>query len=114
MKQNNISGLSRLDRECYENLFNVYQTKDGMYFYNIIQSIVFPEKLPASLFDFYTITREDTWPLISYKNYKTPNLWWILMYANNILDPTKPLKVGEEIKVPILPVVEEVLTQIAK
>ena len=114
MKQNEIQALPKLNRECFENLFNVYQTNDGMHYYNLLQTIVFPDNLPESLFTKHIISYEDTWPLISYNNYKTPNLWWVLMFANKISNPTKKLKNGDVINVPIMDLVQEILAQISK
>ena len=112
MKQNQIEDLPKLDFESYENIFNVYQTKTGMYYYNIIQTINFPQNLPAALFDTYVISYGDTWPFISYKTIGTPNMWWIILLANNIINPIAPLVNGTIIKIPKLPVVREVMAQI--
>jgi hypothetical protein len=114
MKQNQIKELTNLDFENMENIFNVYRDQDGMYFYNLLQTIVFPTDLPLNLFISYTIKYGDTWPFISYKTLNSPNLWWIILLANNIQDPTKPLVNGDIIKIPIMSVVKEVLAQIQK
>lgn len=114
MKQNQIKELPRLDIEHLENIFNVYQDQNGMYFYNLLQTVVFPTDLPDNLFESYAIRFGDTWPYISYKKYKTPNLWWVILLANNIQDPTKPLVHGNVIRIPIKTVVTEILTQIQK
>lgn len=113
-KQNQISELPRLDREKYENIFNVYQTNEGYYYYNLLQTISFPQNLPESVFAIYTIKYEDTWPYVSFKAYQTPNLWWLILLANNIQNPTLPLVPGTDIKIPNSTVVEQVLKQIGK
>lgn len=113
MKQNQISDLPKLGIENLENIFNVYQDKDGMYFYNLLQTVVFPQNLPSNLFTSYAIKYGDTWPFISYKTLDTPNLWWIILLANNIMDPTKMPAVGNQIAVPIISVVKQVLSQIS-
>lgn len=114
MKQNQIKELTNLDFENMENIFDVYRDKDGMYFYNLLQTIVFPTDLPLNLFISYTIKYGDTWPFISHKTLNSPNLWWIILLANNIQDPTKPLVNGDIIKIPIMSVVKEILAQIQK
>lgn len=117
MKQNQIQDLPNLEVENYENIFDVYQNENGLYYYNLLQTVAFPQNLPPNLFSIYTIRHGDTWPFISYKTMGSPNLWWLLMLANNIQDPTnggKPLTTGTNIKVPILDVVKEVLSQIGR
>jgi hypothetical protein len=114
MKQNQIKDLTKLDSENLENIFNVYQDEGGMYFYNLLQTVVFPPDLPPNLFNSYSITYGDTWPFISFKAFKTPNLWWIILLANNIQDPTKLPANGSTIKIPIASVVREVLSQIGR
>jgi hypothetical protein len=114
MKQNQIKELTNLDFENMENIFDVYRDQDGMYFYNLLQTIIFPTDLPLNLFISYTIKYGDTWPFISHKTLNSPNLWWIILLANNIQDPTKPLVNGDIIKIPIMSVVKEVLAQIQK
>jgi hypothetical protein len=114
MKQNDINELSKLDTENLENIFNVYREENGMYFYNLLQTVVFPQKLPSTLFKRYTICYGDTWPFISFKMFNTPNLWWLILLANNIMDPTQLPKNGTSIKIPINTVVKEVLMQLRK
>lgn len=114
MKQNQVTELPKLDAENLENIFNVYRDQDGMYFYNLLQTIVFPQDLPANLFNSYAISYGDTWPFISYKVFNTPNLWWMILLANNIQDPTSFPANGTVIKIPIDSVVREVLAQVGK
>jgi len=114
MKQNQITALERLTPENMENIFNVYQEPDGMYFYNLLQTISFPQNLPMNLFTGYAIAYGDTWPYISYKAFNSPNLWWIILLANNIQNPLEPLVPGTLIKIPVAAVVREVLAQIGK
>jgi hypothetical protein len=114
MKQNQISELPKLDQENFENIFNVYQDENGMYYYNLLQTVVFPQNLPLNLFTSYTIKHGDSWPFISYKSFNTPNLWWIILLANNIQNPLAPLVNGTILKIPKSVLVKEVLTQIGK
>lgn len=114
MKQNQISQLPKLDVESYENIFNVYQDDNGMYYYNLLQTISFPSNLPLSLFTSYVVKYGDSWPFISYKNFNTPNLWWLILLANNIQNPLEPLINGTVLKIPKTEVVKEVLAQIGK
>jgi LysM repeat protein len=115
MRQNEITDLPVLRTENYENLFNVYQDeKDKMYYYNLLQTIAFPDGLPITLFTKYDVVPGDTWPYISYKVYGSPNLWWPIMYANKILDPTKNPVPGTTVTIPKPQVVNEMLSQIGR
>ena len=98
MKQNQISDLPRLLPANYENIFNVHIDKDGMYFYNLLQTIVIPDLAP-SFYEEYIIQPKDTWPLISYKAYGTTILWWVILHVNKITNPIIQPKTGEIIKV---------------
>tara|TARA_R110000765_G_scaffold92610_1_gene174887 strand:- start:1729 stop:2025 length:297 start_codon:yes stop_codon:yes gene_type:complete len=40
--------------------------------------------------------------LISNDVFGTPNYWWLICTANNILDPFEELKAGKTIKIPII------------
>lgn len=115
MKQNEISALPKLDIERIENIFNVYQTEEETgkkYYYNILQTIAFPQNLPPTMFQAYNIQRNDTWPLISFKFYNTPNLWWLILLANNIVNPIKFPDFGEEILIPTEGLIKLILAQI--
>lgn len=114
MKQNEIETLPRLDQEHMENIFNVYREDDGMMYYNLLQSVSFPQNLPSNLFTQYTLSHGDTWPYVSFKVYNSPNLWWVILLANNIHDPTAKLVLGTRINIPTVDVVREIITQTSK
>lgn len=111
--QDNINELPKLKPENFENIFHVYQDKNDLYFYNLLQTIHFPQNLPASYFQQYSVTYGDTWPYISYKVYGDIKLWWIIALANNIINPIEPLIPSTILKIPNVNVVSEILTQIA-
>lgn len=112
MYQNEIKDLARLKTENMENIFHIYQDENDLYFYNLLQTIHFPQNLPDSYFRPYSITYGDTWPYISFKVYGEIKLWWIITLANNIINPVEPLVVGNILKIPNIEVVSEILTQI--
>lgn len=112
MYQNEIKELPFLNDQSFENLFQVYTDQDDFYFYNLLQTIHFPQNLPDSFFESYSVKYNDTWPTISYKHYNTTKLWWIIALANNVLNPINFLNPGNIIKIPKTFVVTEILTQI--
>ena len=113
-KQNDISELDRLGIESMENIFNVYQEENSLYYYNLLQTVAFPQNLPPYLFTTYHIKYGDTWPLISYNAYKTPNFWWLILLANNIQNPMLPMVPGTQILLPIDAVAKQVINQIGR
>ena len=114
MNQNNINDLPNLTQDRYENIFNVYSddNNDNQYFYNLLQSVQLPINLPDSFFIRYVTTPGDTLPFISYKNYGTINLWWVICIANNILNPIDTLNSGVVLKIPNTSIVREILKQV--
>ncbi len=112
MYQNDIKELPRLKTENLENIFKVYQDVNDLYFYNLLQTVHFPQNLPDSYFIPYNITYGDTWPYISYKVYGDTRLWWIITIANNIINPIEKLEPSTVLKIPNIEVVSEILTQI--
>ena len=112
MKQNQIEFLPNLKTENLENIFNVYQNKDSKYFYNLLQTVELPSNLPKGYYNTYTIRPQDTWPTISYEAYDTPNLWWVIAGANNIMNPIKLPPIGTVLKVYKPEVVAAILEQI--
>lgn len=113
MNQNEISDLPKLRRENYENIFNVYKDGDDRYYYNLLQNVIIPQDLPAGYYETYNVQYDDTWPLVSYRVYNTPNLWWVILSANNIIDPTKLPTPGTSIKYLQMRVVKDILNQIS-
>lgn len=112
MKQNSFSDLPRLKADNFENIFNIYTDKDDRYFYNLLQTVAFPQNLPEGYFDSYNIVYGDTWPFISYKTYNTTNAWWIILLANNIKNPITTLTPGTRIKIPKMQVAKLIIAQI--
>jgi hypothetical protein len=112
MLQNEIENLPKLKNDDYANIFNVYTDNNGYYYYNLLQGVNIPANLPDGYYDLYPVTYGDTWPFISYKAYKTPNMWWLVIAANNIQDPTKQPEPGSTIKILKLQYASLVLAEI--
>jgi hypothetical protein len=112
MYQNNIKDLPRLKRSNYENIFNVYTDENNRYFYNILQTVVVPQNLPDGFYEEYNVTHGDTWPFISYKVYNNPNIWWIIVDTNNIINPTQLPEPGSTLKILKMEYVKLILNKI--
>ena len=88
MKQNDILDLPELDSNRYENIFNVYE-QDDYYYYNIFNRVTFPSDVSDDVFTNYRITRVYPWTTISHRIYGTQHLWWLIVAANKIQNPTQ-------------------------
>jgi len=113
MNQNSIPDLPALKNYNYENIFNVYTDSNNRYFYNLLQTISIPDNLPPGYYDDYDVVYGDTWPFISYKVYDNPNIWWIIVSVNNIIDPTKQPTPGTKINILNPRLASLIITQIS-
>jgi hypothetical protein len=114
MKQNTISTLPSLDITRYERLFDVYEDTDGLYYYNLLQTVNFNQtNLDPSIYSIYTVLPGDSFPFISYKLYKTINLWWLVCSFNNIHDPTKLPVPSTQLKILNIEFVNNILNNIS-
>jgi hypothetical protein len=99
MKQNEYTDLPKLSMYRFENFFNVYSDVNDYKFYNILKNIsLFPSdnsdvEIP------YIVKYNDTWALISYKQYNTIDLWWLVCSYNQIENPVKMPTLGTQIKI---------------
>lgn len=113
MKHNDVKNVSlKLTPQNYENIFNVYRTEDGFYFYNILRTINFPEDLDPTNYTTYTTKHGDMWPMISWNAYRTVKLWWLICAVNQIIDPSAPPVPGTELKILRATVVRNILGNI--
>jgi hypothetical protein len=108
MKHNDISDISTtLKKNNYANLFNVYTDtdNDNIYHYNINKSLNFkglnedPDNdFINNIFDYYNIRADDTWQIISFRQYGTVELWWLVCKANSIYNPLEIPALGTAIR----------------
>lgn len=113
--QNNISELPTLNEFRYENLFKVYKI-DDYYIYNIINTLKLDDDIDPEFYYIYTVKRPMAWTIVSYENYNTIDLWWLICIMNDIMNPVQFAESGTELKV-LRPeyvriVVDRILTQI--
>ena len=113
-KQNDIKNdnIQKLTAQHFENIFNVYQTNNGTYYYNILRSIYFPEDLDTDAYSTYITQPGDTWPFITHKMYRDIKLWWIICAVNQITNPVGQPKANTRLKILHIDNVRDVITQI--
>jgi len=113
MKHNDINDIQvKITAQNMENLFNVYETDNGEYYYNLLRTVNFPIDINPYIYFEYETEPGDTWPLIAWKFYKNVKLWWLLCALNHIDNPVAQPTASTRIKVLKTSYVREVLTQI--
>lgn len=115
MKQNDINDLALLETSRFENIFDIYQSDTGEYYYNLLNTINYNTKnMPVDTYFLYNVIQGDSYNLISYKVYKTINLWWLVCAVNDIQDPTKLPSPGTSLRILNTNLVINILTEINK
>ena len=83
--QNQVEELNNLNSNLYENIFNVsLLDNDGkdLYFYNILDKVIFPDDISDEYIDEVTINTDKPWTTLSYELYGTIQLWWVIFSLN--------------------------------
>jgi hypothetical protein len=77
--------LSKSQEFKLERIFDVYKQRDSKHFYyNIFNTINFPDDMNTSIFDVYYTKAEEPWTLISYKHFGRIDLWWLIACINKV------------------------------
>jgi hypothetical protein len=115
-KQKDISQLPAISRDRYENIFNVYTAKKDdstYYYYNILKKIsIDTENIAPGAFKYIQVNRRLPWTAISYQEYSTQHLWWLILLTNNIINPIILPKIGDVLKIVRQEYVKEIISQL--
>lgn len=104
--------VSFLDNYNFANLFNVVNKGEKSYF-NLCRSIYFNiEDISPDLITIYEVAEGDTWTNISYRNFGTIKLWWLICKFNNIKNPFEEIEAGKFIKIPSKELMETIINVI--
>jgi hypothetical protein len=80
--------LPKLNEFDFENFLRVYKNTDNQYFYNLLtNAITIDKNLDSSVFYEVTIRKSIPWTTLSYNEYRTMHLWWLIMEVNGITNP---------------------------
>lgn len=111
--QKDILSLPRLSDYQYENFFKMYLTEDSQYFYNLLSfSVYILDELDPSSFYEIQMDRSMPWTSISYNEYRTMDLWWLIMVVNKIYNPMEFPQAGTKLKIIYPQFVRAVLTKL--
>ena len=95
--------FSEIPENSYENIFRIYTSKyfsdKEFYFYNILNSVYIPKDVPPAYYYTITINRLLPWTAISYNEYRTMNLWWLICAVNQISNPVRYPVPGTQLKI---------------
>jgi hypothetical protein len=94
-----IPNLPQLSEYKYENIFKVYLNTEGYYFYNILKKISVPDNIDIDLYESVRLNRKLPYTAISYIQYNTIDLWWLICLVNNIMNPLELLESGTLLKI---------------
>lgn len=109
--QNEISDVHSLHDFSYERIFNVY--KDGDHYgYNILKAVRIPEDLDPTVFTYVNIVGSMAWTALSFQEYGSIRLWWLICVTNGILNPVLLPEPGTIIKVIKPEYVRDIIEQI--
>ena len=83
--QNQVDELNSLNSNLYENIFNINLIdEDGsnLYFYNILNKVVFPDDISDEYITEIVINVVKPWTTLSHEIYNTIQLWWVIVLLN--------------------------------
>jgi hypothetical protein len=78
--------VDNLHEYSYEKIFNVYKD-DHHYAYNILRTVHIPKVLDSDIYTYVRIQGKTSWTQLSYHEYRTIRLWWLICATNKIMNP---------------------------
>ena len=111
MKRKDITELKRISSYNYENIFPVELSEDGLYYYNLYNSI-FVGDVDAGLYTLHDFSVGEFWTSLAKKYYGEPKLWWMIVIANEIQNPLTLPEPGTKLKILKDFVVSDILSEI--
>jgi len=104
-----------LYKEDFANFFKI-SYNGSKYVFNINKNIYFDniDNLSISYYHNYEVKERDTWTTISYSQYNTIELWWLICRVNHIYNPTVKPQTGQVLKILSQEVVDNLTASIGK
>jgi hypothetical protein len=98
--QKDIQFLGKLNEFSFENFLRIYRSVDNHYFYNLLSNTVFiDDKLDPSTYYEIRVQKSVPWTTLSYNEYRTMHLWWLIMEVNKITNPLDYPQPGTVLKI---------------
>jgi hypothetical protein len=111
----NVENLEKLDPYKFENFLRIYENQDGQYFYNLLStSINIDQELTPAAYYEISVRSSVPWTTLSYNEYRTIHLWWLIMEVNNIKNPLDYPTPGTKLRILFPQYAKYVLDKIAE
>jgi hypothetical protein len=95
-----LNFLPKLNEFNFENFLRIYKNTNNQYFYNILSNTVtINGDLDQSVFYEITVRKSIPWTTLSYNEYRTMHLWWLIMEVNKITSPLDYPAPGTKLKI---------------
>ena len=96
----------------FENLFKIYEDDNLNYRYNLNETLYL--NVDPQTYEYYNVTHDMFWPLISYNIYGTTRLAWLLMKTNNVTAKNifNKVRAGKVVKYINKDVVENIVAKV--
>jgi hypothetical protein len=86
--QKDFTFIKEINEFNFENFLRIYRNTDSNYFYNLLSNTIYiDEKLDPKTFYEIRVYKSQPWTTLSYNEYRTMNLWWLIMEVNGIHNP---------------------------
>jgi len=114
--QNDIPELPELDAFRYENIFRMYETEtdEQYFFFNILNTVNVPEDIDPDFYREVILTRREPWSVISFREYGTMDLWWLIVIVNNINNPVAFPPPGTKLRIIRKPFLKTIVDDIKR
>jgi hypothetical protein len=96
----------------YANIFTLYEDESNQLYFNLINDLSIDGDIDPALYEEIFYNQEENWYNLSYRYYGTTRLWWVILIANNIINPFQDTKTGDRIKILKKEAISEILSQI--
>jgi hypothetical protein len=100
----------------FAHFFNIHENEDGTRVFNINRTLYIAggDDMLPSIYNEYMVKYGDSWTNISFQQYGTIELWWIICKFNDIIDPTSLPIEGTILKIPTREVINIIIDSIKK
>ena len=111
--QTDLQSLPPLTEYQYENFFKLYLSENNQYFYNLQSfAVYFLDEIDPLAYYEIQVDRSIPWTAISYNEYRTIDLWWLIAVVNKIYNPLEFPEAGSKLKILYPEYVRSVITRI--